>query len=207
MDGLRFMTPKTDITISKRPWLHSLRAKYKTPDKAKKCMGITADEEGLLKAICRGSVNVRHDEKQKAYDILEVLIGIAFKGGFAGRDYLDNAWLWNCGSWFSHSVKETAVKCGHISQTDFCSLVASLGANKSAREWHYLVSSYRILPIPSYRVYDEKDLEKNMSAIPEDAPLIWRKLSREYFRVWIADGFRTPPFLADCIISRKRSLS
>lgn len=184
---LKLYDPKTDITISKRPWLHSIEDEYKTTDEAKKCMDITVDEETLLRDICHATVNVRQDEKQRAYDILEVLIGIAFKGGFAGRDYLDDGWLWNCGSWFSHSVKETAVKCGDISQTDFCSLVASLGANKSAREWHYLVNSYRILPVPNYRVYDDQELEKSLSVIPDLAPSIWENLTREYFHAWTAD--------------------
>lgn len=98
-----------------------------------------------------------------------------------------DSWLWNCGSWFSHSVKDTVTWCSLICGTNFYFFVSSLGRKKDETEWRNLVNSYRILPIPSYRVYGEEELEKAISAIPESALPIWKNLTKEHFRLWIAD--------------------
>ena len=169
-----------------RPWLRGLQFEYKTPDQAKKAMGITVDEERLLTDICHRRLEVHYDAKEKAQQVLEALIEIAFKGAFTGRTYLDDMWLWNCGSLFSHFVKDTVSTCSLISQRDFCVLVSSLGQNRGEIEWHNLVNSYRILPIPAYRVYNKLQLEANISQIPHDAPPIWASLLREHFRGWIS---------------------
>lgn len=169
------------------PWFRSFRSQYRFSDKAKKDMNITTEEETLIKDICVGQLTIGDNEEQKAHEVLKSLIEIAYKGGFAGRSYLDDVWLWDCGSWLSWNVQETATRCIQISKTDFNDLLLAIGQNRNEREWSNLVNSYRLLPVPNYRVYSKEDFENVLDKIPSNAPPIWKDLTTRYFRSWISD--------------------
>lgn len=169
------------------PWIRSLKSQYRSSDEAKKDMNITNEEETLIKDICFGQLTIGDNEKQKAQEVLKSLIEIAYKGGFTGSSYFDDMWLWGCGSWLSWNVQETAARCIQISKTEFYDMVLAIGQNKDERGWSNLVNSYRLVPVPNYRVYSEEDLEDLLNEIPLSAPPIWKDLTRRYFFSWISD--------------------